>query len=124
MKLRKLLFSLTIFVAALFLGFITFGNIWGQSVTATARSISFKEGKHILRKAGYSSELPFAKLKSRTHSRTIIWSYPGAQGMDKITLRPKGSKYVKIHVIFGTLHNGFFQHISYPYLPKNKTVRR
>ena len=124
MKIRKRVLSLLLFVIALFVGFITVNNFSGHSVTASARSISFKEGKHILRKAGYSSELPYAKLKSRTHSRTIIWSYPGAQGMDKITLRPYGSKYVKIHVVFGTLHNGYFQHINYPYLPKYKTVRR
>ncbi|GEP23188.1 hypothetical protein [Lentilactobacillus diolivorans] len=99
-------------------------NFGGIAVSANTRSISLKESIHILKRNGYGSEVSLPKLKARTSKRTLIWTYPGAQGMDKISLRPIGKHYVKIHAIFGTLHGGHFHVLHYPYAPHYKTVKR
>ncbi|WP_367296128.1 hypothetical protein [Levilactobacillus yonginensis] len=91
-------------------------------VYASRRAISLKEGKRLLKKAGYASELDFAKIRSKSKKKTVIVTQPGIHGKDIITLRPKG-KYVKIHVIFGSTYGGHFSKISIG-LPHNKTVRR
>ncbi len=116
--MKKSLRLLTVITVSLLLFCIS------SPVFASHKSISFKEGIHILRKNGYVSEIAFPKLRSRTSRRTVIWTYPGAQGMDKISLRPIGNHYVRIHAIFGTLHGGHFHILHYPYAPHYKTVRR
>lgn len=90
---------------------------------ASHKAISFKEGKRLLKKAGYRSELGYAKLSSKSRKKTVIVTYPGAKGKDIFTLKPSG-KHVKIHAVFGTLDGGHFSTINYINLPHNKTVKR
>lgn len=103
---------------------ITTGTSAETTASAATGSISLKEAKSILKRSGYRSELSYAKLKVRTRSKTILYTYPGAHGMDKFSLHPYGAKHVKIYAIFGTLDGGGFSRINYIHLPKYKVVRR
>ena len=98
----------------------------GATVPAYAakkKAISFKEGKKLIKRAGFGSELAFAKLRSKSKTKTVIVTYPGAKGMDIFTLRAKGKK-VHVHTVIGTLDGGSFSKITYLKYKANKTVRR
>lgn len=120
-KLAKVIVALVV-MAAIFTVPATLGKT-ELTAYASHKAISLKEGKKLLKKAGYRSELGYAKLSSKSKKKTVIVTYPGAKGKDIFTLRPSG-KHVKIHAVFGTLDGGHFSTINYIHLPHNKTVKR
>ncbi|WP_204121278.1 MULTISPECIES: hypothetical protein [Levilactobacillus] len=125
MKLGKIGRLLGIVILGLLLGVVTETSITAPTnASAATKAISFREAKRILKRSGYSSELGYAKLKHKTHAKTIIYTYPGAKGMDKFSLHPYGKSRVKIYASFGTLDTGHFTKISYIHLPKYKVVKR
>lgn len=124
MKSKKTLFALflALFTLALTLTLPATIHQTSSNAYASSKSISLKEGKKLLKKAGYRSELGYATLSSRSKKKTVIVTYPGAKGKDIFTLKPKG-KHVKIHATFGSLDGGHFSKINIG-LPHNKTVKR
>lgn len=125
MHFKKVMRCLAFISLGLIIG-IAVGTVASKPENASAKSrvISLTEAKKILKKAGYESELSFVKLKYKSHKKTIIYTYPGAKGMDKFSLHPYGSRHVKIYASFGTLESGHFTKINYIHLPKYQVVRR
>ncbi|WP_382387036.1 hypothetical protein [Levilactobacillus fuyuanensis] len=124
MKMKKVLglFLALVTVAVIFTVPASFTSNQSNTAYASRKAISLKEGKKLLKKAGYGSELGYASISSMTKKKTVIKTYPGAKGKDIFTLKPKG-KHVKIHATFGSLDGGHFTKINVG-LPHSRTVKR
>jgi len=125
MKLENICRLIGIVILGLLVGGVTENSVTAPTnASAAKKAISFREAKRILKRSGYASELGYAQLKHKTRAKTIIYTYPGAKGMDKFSLHPYGKSRVKIYASFGTLDTGHFTKISYIHLPKYKVVKR